>query len=134
MMRTTWGRMMRRMVWPRDKPSASDDFGLATRDGGQTCPDDLRDIGAAVAAERQDAGGERRQLHAERGKSEIDDEDLDQRRRAADEPDVEVAAWRKAATLLARASAATRPQIQLTTMMNMVRTSTSQAAWRKPGT
>ena len=48
----------------------------------------LGEIGRAVGAEADDGRGQRRQAEADLGQTEIEDEELGQRRRAADELDI----------------------------------------------
>ncbi len=49
---------------------------------------DFGEIGGTIAAQPDDGGGERRHAEPDIGQAEIDDEELGQRRRAADELDI----------------------------------------------
>lgn len=59
-------------------------FPLSARDGQDACPDDFRGVGTFEQGQGQNRRGHPAQIHG-RGQDEIDEEDLDQERRVADQ-------------------------------------------------
>ena len=62
---------------------------LSSRHGLDAGAEDLRQVGAVVEGQRRDAGPQRRQHDADLRQREVDDVDLDQQRRTADERHVQ---------------------------------------------
>ena len=87
--RIACGRTIRRNVCDSGMPSACAASLLAARHGLDAGTEDLGHVGAVVEAERDDPGRDRREDDAGLRQGEIDEEDLDEQRRAADERDVQ---------------------------------------------
>ena len=92
--RTACGRTTRRIVSRVGHPECARRLDLAARDGLDAGPEDLGHVRAVVEGERHDPQHDQRDLgepSRDLGQGQVDEQDLDDQRRAAHEGDVELA-------------------------------------------
>src|SRR5215510_12974489 len=83
------GGMITRAAWGKMTTRSMVRYGMPTAHGEDARADDLRQVRALVETEPDEGGLDHGEPDAELGQSRVDDDELDEERRAAHEPDVE---------------------------------------------